>query len=345
MADSDDQVHEAGTSVMEGQAAGARRKGRAKFRDPSRAREEMGDVETRLAKVELHLVNGDERCEELENWCWSLLKGWMRPGMSYKLPSTKPLWAVDSWYQSIVECFGKMADSGDQVHEAGTSVMGDKRLVQEGRNGPSLENPLGREKRWGMLRLGMDETWDELQAALNEALDKVANESEALRIAHAEEVSTMREENRLLKEEVEKMNGEKKDVRDEMVLLRRELGVEDDAPKVDHAPLYLAESTMVWWRRRMADMEKATCSIKTAMECPKNAALTALVGESEEGSPRQEGSSMGSLQLAALTKGKQVKNKVANKGKLFAQLKIGQNEVQALVDTGASNNFLKLEEA
>ncbi|KAF2286592.1 hypothetical protein GH714_021001 [Hevea brasiliensis] len=33
------------------------------------------------------------------------------------------------------------------------------------------------------------------------------------------------------------------------------------------------------------------------------------------------------------------------KGRLFAQLRIGQNEVQALVDTGASDNFLRLEEA
>ncbi|KAF2295797.1 hypothetical protein GH714_034033 [Hevea brasiliensis] len=66
-----------------------------------------------------------------------------------------------------------------------------------------------------------EESHEELQAALNEALDKVANESVALRIAHAEEVSTMREENRLLKEEIEKMHENVKDVRDELVLLKR----------------------------------------------------------------------------------------------------------------------------
>ncbi|KAF2285582.1 hypothetical protein GH714_005632 [Hevea brasiliensis] len=51
-----------------------------------------------------------------------------------------------------------------------------------------------------------------------------------------------------------------------------------------------------------------------ARECPKNAALTALVGDKEESHPRREGSSMGSLQLAVVAK-------------------------------GASDNFLKLEEA
>ncbi|KAF2322154.1 hypothetical protein GH714_007932 [Hevea brasiliensis] len=65
MDDFGDQVQGARTFVVEGQAAGGRRKGRAKSRDPSQAREEMGDVEARLAKVELHLINGDERFKEL----------------------------------------------------------------------------------------------------------------------------------------------------------------------------------------------------------------------------------------------------------------------------------------
>ncbi|KAF2282386.1 hypothetical protein GH714_043959 [Hevea brasiliensis] len=64
-----------------------------------------------------------------------------------------------------------------------------------------------------------------------------------------------------------------------------------------------------------------------------------------EAAPREEGSSMGSLQLAAIVKGKQIETGVGMKGRLFAQLRIGQNEIQALVDTGASDNFLKLEEA
>ncbi|KAF2321335.1 hypothetical protein GH714_040404 [Hevea brasiliensis] len=45
---------------------GGRRKCRGKSRDPSRAREDLGDLERRLAKVELHLVDGEERFEEVD---------------------------------------------------------------------------------------------------------------------------------------------------------------------------------------------------------------------------------------------------------------------------------------
>ncbi|KAF2308985.1 hypothetical protein GH714_027337 [Hevea brasiliensis] len=79
--------------------------------------------------------------------------------------------------------------------------------------------------------------------------------------------------------------------------------------------------------------------------CPKSGGLTALTENKGEAAPREEGSSMGSLQLAAIVKGKQIETGVGMKGRLFAQLRIGQNEIQALVDTGASDNFLKLEEA
>lgn len=52
---------------------------------------------------------------------------------------------------------------------------------------------------------------------------------------------------------------------------------------------------------------------------------------------------MGSLQLAA-TMIKQEPPKV-KKGQLFASVKVGEHELKALVDTGASNNFMRLEEA
>ncbi|KAF2322157.1 hypothetical protein GH714_007989 [Hevea brasiliensis] len=142
MDDFGDQVQGARTLVVEGQAAGGRRKGRAKSRDPSQAREEMGDVEARLAKVELHLINGDERFEEL----------------GYRL-------------LELVEV--------------------------------------------------MEETREEMQATLNETIDKLASDNEALKIAHTEEISATREENWLLKEEVDRMAGEMKDVRRKMMLLRK----------------------------------------------------------------------------------------------------------------------------
>ncbi|KAF2313961.1 hypothetical protein GH714_020949 [Hevea brasiliensis] len=157
MADSGEQEQGAGVSMVEEQTSRGRRKGTTKPRDPSRAREDLGDMEVRLAKMERHLITGDDRFEEIES-----------------------------------------------------------RLMELGE--------------------GLEETRGELQAAFSDALERLISENEALKIAHAEEISAIKEKNRLLKEEVERMNDE---VKDELVLLK------------------------VWWRRRMFDMEKGTCCIKT----------------------------------------------------------------------------------
>ncbi|KAF2315658.1 hypothetical protein GH714_040180 [Hevea brasiliensis] len=82
-----------------------------------------------------------------------------------------------------------------------------------------------------------------------------------------------------------------------------------------------------------------------ARDCPKAGGLDARVVENETPPPRQEGSSMGSMQLGAIETGRQNEVQWGNKGRLFAQIQVGQNEVQALVDTGATDNFLRLEEA
>ncbi|KAF2295798.1 hypothetical protein GH714_034034 [Hevea brasiliensis] len=66
MADSSNQV-QGGPSLVERQTVGARRKGLAKSMDPSRAREELGDVDLRMARVERHLVNREDSFEELES--------------------------------------------------------------------------------------------------------------------------------------------------------------------------------------------------------------------------------------------------------------------------------------
>ncbi|KAF2310737.1 hypothetical protein GH714_016806 [Hevea brasiliensis] len=158
---------------------GGKRKGRAKSREPSQVREEIGDLESRKAKVELHIINGDGRFEELEN-----------------------------------------------------------RLLE--------------------LVEGMEETREEIQAALNKTTDKLASENEALTIAYAEEISAIREER---KGDRNLLWGLEQYV--------RALSIVEDEKKVDHAPLYLGDSAMVWWRRRLSDMEKGTCSIKTWEEFKK----------------------------------------------------------------------------
>ncbi|KAF2317775.1 hypothetical protein GH714_041084 [Hevea brasiliensis] len=228
-------------------------------------------------------------------------------------------------------------------------------------------------------------------------LERLTSENEALKLAHAEELSAIKEENRLLKEEVARLSGKMKD---EFVLLKRALGMEEDSCKVDNASLFLAESAMndkskgnhgknksggekggskdghkdgpkegnggkkPWngkkdnWDGKYKRFEKSNNSSERApikcyicqgphraRECPKNDALDTRVVEKEDPPPCQEGSSMGSMQLGVIEKGKQAEVQVANKGRLFAQLQFGQNVVQVLVDIGATDNFLRLEEA
>lgn len=45
---------------------GGKRKGRGKSKEPTRAREELGDMETRLAKAELVLIKEKEKFEEID---------------------------------------------------------------------------------------------------------------------------------------------------------------------------------------------------------------------------------------------------------------------------------------
>ncbi|KAJ9186377.1 hypothetical protein P3X46_001955 [Hevea brasiliensis] len=119
---------------------GGRRR-RGKSRDPSRAREELGDLETRLAKVELHLIDGDEKIEELDT-------------------------------------------------------------------------------RMEELDRGMEEFREEMQGALNQAIDKIMGEGESLKISFSNEVAALREENRFLREELDRVMGKVKDMEEQMSLVR-----------------------------------------------------------------------------------------------------------------------------
>ncbi|KAF2298254.1 hypothetical protein GH714_020884 [Hevea brasiliensis] len=100
--------------------------------------------------------------------------------------------------------------------------------------------------------------------------------------------------------------------------------------------------------RRHGDRPPLKCFLcdgpHRAWDCPKKASLSALVEQASASPQPKEGASMGSLQLAAI----QAKPKEATKekmGRFFVQASLGGKEVRALVDTGASDNFLKLEEA
>ncbi|KAF2325032.1 hypothetical protein GH714_022348 [Hevea brasiliensis] len=98
-------------------------------------------------------------------------------------------------------------------------------------------------------------------------------------------VAALREENRFLREELDRVMGKVKDMEEQMSLVRMAIlqgsvvgaattsiaptarvegawdygGCQED----DHAPLYLADTAMVWWRRRLLDIERGTCTIST----------------------------------------------------------------------------------
>ncbi|KAF2305838.1 hypothetical protein GH714_008308 [Hevea brasiliensis] len=81
-----------------------------------------------------------------------------------------------------------------------------------------------------------------------------------------------------------------------------------------------------------------------AQECPKKSRLSALIEEREEAPFPQREATIGSLQLCA-SKVEGQKTKEARKGLPFVQMKLEGQEVLALMDPRASNNFLKEEEA
>ncbi|KAF2294587.1 hypothetical protein GH714_012847 [Hevea brasiliensis] len=66
MADQSEITLGVGVAPMSVGHEGGKRKGRGKSRDPSRAKEDLGDLQKRLAKVKLHLVDGEEKFEEMD---------------------------------------------------------------------------------------------------------------------------------------------------------------------------------------------------------------------------------------------------------------------------------------
>lgn len=80
-----------------------------------------------------------------------------------------------------------------------------------------------------------------------------------------------------------------------------------------------------------------------ARKCPKRNKLSALMEQKEGSSKKGEEASMGSLQLAVALCKQEPRH--VKKGKLFVNVKVGDQELRALIDNRASNNFIRLEEA
>ncbi|XP_059663382.1 uncharacterized protein LOC132309045 [Cornus florida] len=78
-------------------------------------------------------------------------------------------------------------------------------------------------------------------------------------------------------------------------------------------------------------------------DCPKRKTLNAITSRYEE--QQQEEAQIGSLQILNAIKGKTEVPKAAAKGLMFMEASINGTPTRALVDTGASHNFVSLDEA
>ncbi|GAV89136.1 LOW QUALITY PROTEIN: gag-asp_proteas domain-containing protein, partial [Cephalotus follicularis] len=74
-----------------------------------------------------------------------------------------------------------------------------------------------------------------------------------------------------------------------------------------------------------------------ANECPKKGRLTALIQEDDQ---RREEAKMGSIQFLNAVKAKVHVPKNASEGTMSVETIIGGQTIKALVDTGATNNFI-----
>ncbi|KAF2324198.1 hypothetical protein GH714_009880 [Hevea brasiliensis] len=132
------------------------------------------------------------------------------------------------------------------------------------------------------LDRGMEEFREEMQGALNKAIDKITGEGESFKFSFSNDVAALREENSVVsaattsiaptvRVEVPKPNAfhggrNAKEIDNFLWSLEqyfRAFGITEDARKIDHAPLYLADTAMVWWRRRLLDIERGTSIIST----------------------------------------------------------------------------------
>ncbi|GFS46872.1 hypothetical protein Acr_00g0104510 [Actinidia rufa] len=100
--------------------------------------------------------------------------------------------------------------------------------------------------------------------------------------------------------------------------------------------------------KRNGDKPKLSCFLcdgnHFARDCPKRAKLSALIRDDEE-EPHQEEAKVGSLRLLDAIKAQVGKSKAPRKGRMYVEAKVRGFTTRALIDTGASHNFMEVKEA
>ncbi|KAF2291283.1 hypothetical protein GH714_022168 [Hevea brasiliensis] len=210
MADQCTQEQAVGASMAEEQTGRGRRKGQTRPRDPSRARDEVSEVEARLDRIESHLVVGDDKFDDLNTRLVELGEG---------LDDTRT--ELQTALNILLRENRLLKEEMERIKDE--FVLFKRVLAQGNGNNPTLSSPAA---RVDVPKPGV------FKGARN------AREIDNFLWA--------------------------------LEQYFRALEVEEDSRKVDNAPLFLAESAMVWWRRKMMDMEKGTCCIKTWEEFKRN---------------------------------------------------------------------------
>ncbi|KAF2321025.1 hypothetical protein GH714_032843 [Hevea brasiliensis] len=212
---------------------GGRRKGRGKSREPSRAREDLGDLEKCLAKVELHLVDGEEKFDEMDTRLVELdermkeLQGDMQGALNA---------AID-----------KLASEGESLC---LSYMGEYTALRD--ENRSLKEQLDKvEEENSYLRRELDQAMGKLKE-VEQQVSLVAMAVARRGVATAFGASLVIPSRvEVPKPSVYSGARNAKEIDNFLWSLEqyfRAIGIADDAKKVDHAPLYLVDTAMVWWR-------------------------------------------------------------------------------------------------
>ncbi|XP_043809670.1 uncharacterized protein LOC122722623 [Manihot esculenta] len=224
-----------GVAPMVEEQGGGKRKGRGKSREPTRAREELGDLETRLAKVELVLIEEEEKFEEVDT-------------------------RIEELGNGIEEFRKEMQGALDSAVDKLASEMGSLRHAH------SEENAAIKEENH-FLRAEMDRMMGRMKE-LEEQLALLRSVVVQGGMAATPSTSGGAPMARVEVPKPQAFRGTRnaKEIDNFLWSLEqyfKALGIVEDARKIDHAPLYLADTAMVWWRRREADIEKGTCTLET----------------------------------------------------------------------------------
>ncbi|GFY86747.1 cAMP-regulated phosphoprotein 19-related protein [Actinidia rufa] len=207
---------------------------------------------------------------------------------------------------------------------------------RQGFDGWSLPWPMIGTKLWIWINASMDSRVDmrefhvEVRGILNSLADSWKAQLDALKDSLQAEIAA-------IKEEI-------KEVKGDWSLCKMAVG-ETMREFPSHPLQGKTGSTRVGG---MAIKPKLSCFLcdgnHFARDCPKRAKLSALIRDDEE-EPHQEEAKVGSLRLLDAIKAQVGKSKAPRKGRMYVEAKVRGFTTRALIDTGASHNFMEVKEA